>query len=568
MKPRRRGTHRTPADEILVFRELVKRRTIHKPEERASHLGRAFAFLATFFLLQAWFASNPAKRKAALCTRRAGKSTALAGILLDAAIRVSDTTCIYIALTRKQAKRIMWKELVRLDRLYSLGLKFNKTDLTATLRNGSTIHVCGATDDRDIDRLRGEPFLVAVIDEAGAFPEDLLDELIDEVLEPATLDFDGQILLVGTPTSTLAGLFYRATTGDLDKDGNATPFWEATAPPAGWANGDVLPQSTIDAMHRKKGWAVHRWTLHDNPYVPKKGSRFKTAEEWLTWLRENRNIPANSPKYLREYCGKWVQDQNSLVYGEIREACLFETVPGRRGTDGQPALGKRLEGLPRPAAGGDYAWRYGLGVDLGYDDPCAIALMAWCEELPEIYCAELFSKSGMVISEIAAKIKEVRRRIGAHFVFVVIDQGGGSGKMVSEELRGPAFGIDCEGAEKTKKETFLRFANADFRAGRLKIVGPACPGLFDQLRALQWDAKKAGKEDPRFANDKADAFLYAYRAARAIHFHDVDSEEPEELKPEADSKEAHKRTHEKLRERVERKLKEQKRQTDEWWDPR
>lgn len=223
-RPKRRSRiHPTAADERLLLGELMKRRrgvAFRSTEPRAR---RTFAFLSTFFRQQRQFADDPSKLKCALTTRRAGKSTSIAGMLIDAAMNEPDSTCIFIALTRKQAKKIMWKELVRLDRLYSLGLKFNKTDLTATLRNGAEIVVCGATDERDIDRLRGQAFLICAIDEAGSFPESLLEELIDEVLEPATLDYDGTIIMTGTPTAACAGLFFRATTGAFDKNGRPTP---------------------------------------------------------------------------------------------------------------------------------------------------------------------------------------------------------------------------------------------------------------------------------------------------------------------------------------------------------
>lgn len=567
-----------PADEALALAELRRRHTIKQEKARPS-ARRAFAFVGTFFRRQSWFARDPAKRKAALTTRRAGKSTALAGILLEAAQNEPWTTCIFIALTRKQAQKIMWKELFRLNEKYSLGLKFNKTTLTATLRNGSEIMVCGATDDRDIDRLRGQPFLVCAIDEAGSFPEDLLEELVKEVLGPATLDYDGQILLTGTPTAACAGLFYRATTGDVDKRGKPTPSYQSH-PPKKWETGDDPP---ADAGKRK-GWAVHGWTLHDNPYVPKAGSRFKTAAEWLAWLREEEGIAENDPAYLREYCRMWIKDETSLVYPEINEVSAIARAPApddwrapageQRGTGW---VGELLEDLPTPPKGTRgrikqghapvieaYTWRYGLSIDLGYDDPCAIALFAWCPELPEIYCAELEAKSGMVISEIAARVKSIRERVG-YFAFCVIDQGGGSGKMVAEEFRS-VYKIDCVGAEKTKKETFLRFCNADFRAGRLKIVAPKCPGLFGQLKALQWDPKKPGKEDPRFANDKADAFLYGYRAARQIHWQDKDLEPPAAT-PDPESVEGKERIHEQLRKGVEKKVAVAKRRSKQWWKP-
>lgn len=578
-RPRRVARAISPADEVVILREFKKRHTVQEDVRGPSAKG-TFAFLSSFFPAQRRFASDPAKRKAGLCTRRAGKSTATAGILIDAAQSEAFVTCIYIGLTRRSAKKVMWKELLKLDRKYSLGMRFNKTELTATLRNGSTIVVCGATDDRDIDRLRGEPFLVCVIDEAGAFPEDVIEVLIHEVLSPATLDFDGTIIMIGTPTAACAGLFFRATTGAPDKNGRPTPAYDATTKEVMGAPGREpgLAKKVQEGQTRAKGWSVHKWTVHENPYVPRPGGRFKTAAAWLAWMREEEGLDEGSPAYRREYCGEWVRDETSLVYPEIREASAIA----------RDARGIALQELPLFDATlgpkrGRFDWRFGVGVDLGYDDPCSITLLAWCEQLAEIWVAKQITKSGMIPSQIAAALKslegEVQAMVGAphrSFDFVVVDQGGGTGKMVSEEFV-QIYQINAEGAEKPKKETFLRFVNGDFRAGRIKIIGPKCPGLFEQLRVLQWDPKKPGREDPRFANDKADSFLYGVRKARTLRSPDTAMDRngedgagtPAEVRLQEGTPEAFKRHQEAMFERAVKKqaglLKERKK--NEWWKP-
>lgn len=554
MKPTR-TLRPTPTDLRLALREFVKRNTVQTTTVEFN-AKTTFAFVSTFFPLQAWFSADPARRKAALCTRRAGKSTALAGILVMAAMTHAFCTCIFLANTRKQAKRIMWKELLKLDKLYSLGIKFNRTDLTATLRNGSEIIVGGATDERDIDRLRGVPFVIAAIDEAGTFPPELLETLVYEVLGPATLDYDGTILMTGTPTASMTGLFYRVTTGSPDDDGKPTRMYESSVPEVDcgcsarersecltcrgtgrrqWTASDPIPADYVPAG---KGWSVHKWSLFDNPYLLKAGGRFKRVADALLALREEEGLEETDPRYIREYLGRWTKDLTALVYPDLSE---------------QKNL---VKALPVPADGGRYSWRYGVSVDLGYDDPCAIALFAWCAEIPDVYCAELFSKSGMVPSQIAAKLLDLRRRCAIEqglrsstngegieewpasaLDFVVVDQGGGSGKMVADEFRA-IYGIPCEGAQKNEKETYLRFVNGDLRAGRLKIVAPRCPGLFGQLRILEWDPKKKGKENPAFPNDKADAFLYGSRKVRTLHFPRLGATEPAELMPSPGSKAA------------------------------
>jgi hypothetical protein len=45
------------------------------------------------------------------------------------------------------------------------------------------------------------------------------------------------------------------------------------------------------------------------------------------------------------------------------------------------------------------------------------------------------------------------------------------------------------------------------------LVNPAEINFIEEITALQWDEEKDGRfiEDPRFANHRCDAFLYAWR---------------------------------------------------------
>lgn len=238
---------------------------------------------AELFPQQLTFISDTAHRKAALCTRRAGKSHVAAIALILAAISKSNTVALYLALTRRSAKAIMWFKLKELDRIYKLGLTFSESELIVHFTNGSRIVLFGADLENLADRLRGDAYIRVVIDEAQSYGSHL-QMLIDDVLEPATLDHRGDIVLIGTPGPSPIGTFFEATT-------NAT------------------------------SWSTHKWSLLDNPHLPH-------AAEWLTDLRASRGWTDENPTWRREYLGEWVQDESALVYrGFKRHRNVFKLLP-------------------------------------------------------------------------------------------------------------------------------------------------------------------------------------------------------------------------------------------------
>ncbi len=110
------------------------------------------------------------------------------------------------------------------------------------------------------------------MDEAQAFKA-YLAELVSDVLEPAVLDYDGSIVLAGTPNQICRGFFY-------------------------------------DASQEDSPWSVHHWTLLDNPHIPK-------AQEWLKERCRRYGWSESNPTYLREYKGQWIRDSSSLIYPKI-----------------------------------------------------------------------------------------------------------------------------------------------------------------------------------------------------------------------------------------------------------
>lgn len=388
------------------------------------------------------FVRDPSKRKAALCSRRAGKSFAVGVYLCETAVAQPDSICIYVALTRLTAKRILWPALRKINQLHALGMAFNATELTVCFPNGSQIWLTGAEDQGQIEKLRGSAYHLVVIDEAASFGAHL-DELIDEVLEPALLDHDGTLCLIGTPSAACTGKFHEVTT------------------------------------LRSEDWSVHRWTVLNNPHLPR-------AQEWLEHRRLKNGWTLDHPIYRREWLGEWVWDAESLVYKFSAENICSSFPPQKAQT-----------------------WHHILGVDLGYHDNTAFQLVSSSSDGPNCYIHRGEKHPRMDVTNVAAKIREYMAQW--EITQVVIDTGG-IGKMLAEELS-IRQGLPIKAAEKTDKMGAIELLNGDLFARRVFVLHGE--PVLREWEVLQWDETRK-KEDPRYPNDLSDATTYAYR--EAVHW--------------------------------------------------
>ena len=226
------------------------------------------------------FLLSPKKKKLARCSRRAGKTHLAAVGLISAAVNNDNLLVPYITLSIKNARRIVWTTLREIERQFAFGMEFLENSLTVRFPNGSQIIMGGCQDLAEIEKFRGPRYKVCVIDESQSIKSSILATLINDILEPATLDLDGSIWMFGTPGAGASGFFYDA---------------------------DQLEKSS---------WESHHWSLLDNPHLP-------GAQAWLDRKIIENSWSVTDATYRREYKGEWVRDENSLVYqfNKIRNLC-------------------------------------------------------------------------------------------------------------------------------------------------------------------------------------------------------------------------------------------------------
>ena len=136
-------------------------------------------------------ADNPSRFKVVVAGRRFGK-THLAIRELCYHAKDPNREVWYISPTYRQSKQIVWRKLKHKLQDLKWSKKVNESELTITLKNGSTIALKGADN---ADSLRGVGLDFMVMDEFA----DIDPEAWYEVLRPTLADKQGGALFIGTP---------------------------------------------------------------------------------------------------------------------------------------------------------------------------------------------------------------------------------------------------------------------------------------------------------------------------------------------------------------------------------
>ena len=404
------------------------------------------------------FVRSAAKRKVARCSRRAGKTTGVAFMLLEGAMATPYAHQVYVTISLKNARRLVWPALKRLNQQYDLGGVVNETEAYMRfprLEGEPHIFLGGAKDREEIEKLRGYEGGAKryVIDEAQSMRQALLQELTDDVIEPALFDYDGELVVIGTPGPVMAGYFH-----------------------------------DIDIGSQRDGWEHFFWTMRDNPWLERKSG--KATAVMIAELLKRRGWTEDHPTFRREYCGEWLNDPDALVL-KYRE--------GRNHYDQPPPL-----------------QHFVLGVDIGHDDADAIAVLGWSDASPDVYLVEEYLKRGATVSDLAERVQAFR---GKYEPRKIVADFGGLGKKIGEEMRA-RWSLPVEPADKQRKIEHVALLNDALVAGRLKARRDSA--FAQDCALVQWDADARAKGELKIASephsDIVDAVLYAFRACRGYQY--------------------------------------------------
>jgi len=300
---------------------------------------------AMCFPKQRAFIDDRSRLKAALCTRRAGKSTAAGIMITEGMEEMPGSSSLVIGLTRESIKRIYWKDVFfRIRDEAGVPLKPNYSDLSIRHENGSVCYFVGVDSTEDEKRkILGQKFWRVVVDESSEYTIDLR-ELVYQTLRPATSDYRGTIAMVGTPGEIL---------GTLDKP---QLFYGITS-------------------GRERGWSVHRWSALDNPH------QAEQHREELEDIERDRPQFKETTQYRTHYLGEWPETSDRLVY-RYAPANAVEAAPACE----------------------DFC----IGIDLGYTDDTAFTVGGWRRHDPTLYLLSSVKRPSMNFDEVAQEIRRLR----------------------------------------------------------------------------------------------------------------------------------------------------------------
>lgn len=239
-----------------------------------------------------------------------------------------------------------------------------------------------------------------------------------------------------------------------------------------------------DISHNPK-WGNFTWTILDNPWI-----KIKSGVEPATLLaeeRERKGITEADPTYRREALGEWVQDFNALVYKFSPLKNIYAHFDTSHVT-------------------------YIMGIDIGFNDADAIAVMAYSAKDKTVYLVEEVVTRKQDITSLVEQINALKTKYEP--VKMVMDAGA-LGKKIQEEIR-TRHGIPVEAADKARKLEYIKLLNDDLHTGKFKAFKGSLFEEDSQLVVWDYDDPAKPRISDRYHTDIGDAVLYAWRECK--HF--------------------------------------------------
>lgn len=398
------------------------------------------------------FLLDNCKRKALLCPRRTGKTTTLMFVALIVSRQHPGSDIAYIVPSSKEhAQRLFWRPLRKMNDALSLGLEFKVAENVVVTPQGTHIYVFGAKNRDSASKLRGNAWSAVFLDECKDFGPHF-EELMIEAAMPGLEDYDGVLILGGTPGNILEGMFYTVT------------------------------------VAKPEGWSVHCWIKSDNTFLPPQKRDLEHIErcEYFPF-----GLDRNSPKFRREQLAEWCTDETERVY------YYDDNRNGWHGTS--------YHDLPT-----GHKWHYVLGLDLGERDKNAFVVFAFSLTCLELYLVHEYAKSRMSIDDIAKHTQSLVKTLGP-FTQMVADTGGyGRGIVTDLQTRHnlPFVAADKSG----NKLGNIAQMNSDFVMGRIRANRTS--DVVQEWKKMSRRYRVSDKKVLLSHSDLGDAALYAWRASK------------------------------------------------------
>ncbi len=389
-------------------------------------------------------------------------------------------------------------------------------------RTGSVLRLRGVEDKRDAEKFRGFPQAEFDVDEAGSFPPELLEYLIDQCVAPRlgeALALDGGrggcLVLGSTPPTQLRGMFYEVT-----RHGSARhrPYVQRELPEfAAW-----------------KGFSSHAWTLKDVYDLPEARDRYPAlVANWEEALIEKaeKGWSDDNPIWMREYLGEWSADNTAMVFRyrpHVDGAEWNQWNPhGEQFIEGIEGLRKAIAALPKDEKGKPMQWFYVYAGDTGGTrDPYALNIFAFSptDSQRRIFNVFSFERMNVYARPIAQMMlgADEASPTGCHSpdsprgligltgwpIGMVIDSDQ---NMIDELANVYGLRFAKAGRQADYKFGAVELCNGDLVEGMIKVMKGS--PLEKQVATLQWKPDDFGnqREDKAQANHCTDCLLAGRR---------------------------------------------------------
>ncbi len=257
-----------------------------------------------------------------------------------------------------------------------------------------------------------------------------------------------------------------------------------------------IPSGYFYEASQSPSWSHHAWTLHANPWIQKKSGL--SVNQLIEQDCARKGVTLDDPSIQRECFGRWVLDSNSLLLEYKAERNHYEALP--RGN-----------------------WNYVLGMDFGFEDADAFAVLGWLDNSPVTYLVEELIAEKQTYEQMVHNFDALYRKY--KFCKIVADPGGG-GKKLIESLK-PRYLIPMEAADKLGKIANYGLLNNALRTSRFQA--PKASRFAQDCNLLERDRDKSTPEKTivKGHSDIVDATLYAFKLSPAYAY----SPPPAPLKP-------------------------------------
>lgn len=423
-------------------------------------------------LQEAW--DDPSDTQYLKTGKRMGKSEYIGRRLVAGALLHPRSTNPYITPTSKQARLLFWPILKRIVERHVPDAKVLDHEMSVKIPDHGTIIAGGCECESDIGRWFGIPFAVAALDECGTFPP-YLKSLVEEGIEPSTMDFNGKMILSGNPGNAPHGYWYDCT---------------------GPSRRSLVPLYEGDAR--------------DNPHIPDPHGFFEKKKLQHGWTDTH-------PTFRRMYLGEWANDPTALCFPFDEARNTIDHLPERS-----------LNGGLLHQSG----WRFVIAADVAGVGVTSIVVVCSHPLDPRMFVWSSESHVGWLPEQLVERVVAIREDNSHGYDMSVgpfVVDVGGLGSVHAVHLSRNARML-FEAAEKHEKRSAIRSTHDELLAGRIQLLAwNKTAGLRGQYGVLEWDDNhEHWKDGP--PDHEADAALYGFRRLR--HYTQVGASPPKTITPD------------------------------------